>query len=72
MSWEAVKACYAEMMREAERLKAIMAEPDDAARAHEKPAPPRAVAKPIAVTRATKVAFTQVRSLLRGVFRGAA
>jgi hypothetical protein len=60
MGWETVKSCYVELQREVDRLKGVLGEAAEPVRTHEKHAPTPTELRPIAVTRATKKAFTQV------------
>ena len=57
MAWETVKACYAEMVLEAERLRKLLDEGSSATLHDGKAAPAARIAKTITVTRAVKKGF---------------
>jgi hypothetical protein len=63
VAWETVKACYAEMAQEAERLRKMLGEGGSATLHDVKAAPAARTTKTITVTRAAKKGFERtVRS----------
>jgi hypothetical protein len=63
MAWETVKACYLEMLQEAERMKKVLGDgPDASTGAAKPPPPPSATTKAITVTRAAKKGFLRTVS----------